>query len=82
MFGYDHPTLDFPDYSSTPFPPLSGLHAETRTPYAPPLIEQFDTGSLYPLSPLVLFISLSNSNGLFFIRYTPEDTFKQQWFLV
>ena len=36
----------------------------------------------YLPSPIVLFKSLSTSDGLFFIRYTPEDTFKQKWFLV
>ena len=82
LFDYDHPTLAFPECPSTPYPPLSDLHAETRTPYAPPLIEQTDTDILPPLSPLLLFQSLSNSHGLFFIHYTPEDTFKQRWFLV
>ena len=31
---------------------------------------------------LVVFNSLSKSHSLFFIRYTPEDTFKQRWFFV
>ena len=79
LFDYDHPTLTFPDCPSIPFPPLSDFHVETRTPFASSLIEQYDFS---PLSTLVLFKSLSNSNGLFFIRYTPEDTFKQRWFLV
>ena len=37
---------------------------------------------LYPPSLLVLSKSLSTSDGLIFIRYTLEDTFKQRWFLV
>ena len=47
-----------------------------------PLIERSDTDIIYPPSPTVLSKLLSTSNGLFFIRYTPEDNFKQRWFLV
>ena len=36
-----------------------------RTPCEPPVIKKFDTSILSPLYPLVLFKSLSNSNGLF-----------------
>ena len=61
----------------------SDLHDASKTPCVPPLLEQLpDTDIPSPLSPLVVYNSLSNSNSLFFIRYTPEDTFKQQWFLV
>ena len=82
LFDYDHFTLAFPECPSTSYPLLSYLHDESRTPCTPPLIEQFDTDILSPFSPLVLFNSLSNSHGLFFIRYTPEDTFEQRWLLV
>ena len=41
-----------------------------------------DLDILSLLSPLVLSKALFTSDGLFFIRYTPEDTFKQRWFLV
>ena len=74
LIDYDHPTLAFPEYPSTPFPSVSDLRDESKTPCVPPLIEFFpDTDILSPLFPLVLFHSLTNSNGLFFIRYTPED---------
>ena len=83
LFEYNHPTLAFPECSPSPFPSVSDLHDVSKTPYVPPSIDQFpDTDILSPLSPLVLFNSLPNSNSLFFIRYTPEDTFKQRWFLV
>ena len=82
LFDYNHPTLAFLDPRPTPFTSLSDLHAETNTIPPSPLIENSDLDILYPPSPLVLSKSLSTSDGLFFIRYTPEDTFKQRWFLV
>ena len=77
------PLLLFPNALHHHFTSVSDLHDASKTPCVPPSIDQFpDTDILTPLSPLVLFNSLSNSNGLFFIRYPSEDTFKQRWFLV
>ena len=58
------------------------MHADTNTIPPLPLIEKSDTDIHSPPSPLDLSKSLSTSDGLFFIRYTPEDTFKQRWFHV
>lgn len=83
MFKYDHPVLTFTECSTSLFPSVFDLHDVSKTPCVPPLIDQLPTTDIiFPLSPLVLFNSLSNSNGLFFIRYPPEDTFKQRWFLI
>ena len=83
LVEYDHPVLTFQESSPSPFTSVSDFHDVSKTPCAPPLINKFpDTDIISSLSPLVLFNSLSNSNCLFFIRYTPEDTFKQRWFLV
>ena len=82
LFEYDHPDLAFSKCPPTLFLSVSDLRENSKTRCVPPLIEQFPTGILSPLSPLDLFNSWSNSNGLFFIRYTSEDTFKQRWFLV
>ena len=82
MFDYNFPTLDFPKPQLTSFTFLLVLHAETEIISVSPLIEKSNTEMFYLPSPIVLFKSLSTSDGLFFIRYTPEDTFKQKWFLV
>ena len=82
LFDYNHPTLAFPDDQITPFTSLSGLHTDTKTILPSLLIDASNTDILSPPSPLVLSKSLSTYHGLFFIRYTPEDTFKQRWFLV
>ena len=82
LFDYNHPTLTFPDDQFTPFPSLSDLHADTNTIPPSPFVDTSDTDIISPPSPLVLSKSLSTSDGLFFIRYTPESTFKQQWFLI
>ena len=47
LFEYDNPTLDFPDCLSTLFHPLSDLHAATRTPCVPPLIEKSDSDFIH-----------------------------------
>ena len=82
LFDYYHPTLAFPDDQLTPFNSLSDLHTDTNTIPPSPLIDKSDTDILSPPSPLVLSKALSSSDGLFSIRYTPENTFKQRWFLV
>ena len=82
LFDYSHPTLAFPDDRLTPFTSLSDLHAETNTIPPSPLIDKTDTDILSTPSPLVLSKYLSTSDGLFFIRYTPEDIFRQRWFPV
>ena len=82
LFGYNHPTLALTDPHLTPFTSLSDLHAETNKIPPSPLIEKSNLDIFSPPSPLVLSKSLSTSNGLFFIHYTPEDTFKQRWFIV
>ena len=75
LFDYDHPTLFFPEFPLSPFPSVSDLHDTLETPCVPSLLEKFpDT--------YILSSPFSTSNGLFFIRYTPEDTFKQRWFPV
>ena len=82
LFDYNHPTLTFPEPQLTAFTSLSDFHAETKIISPSPLIEKSDTDILYPHSQIFLIKSLFISKGLFFIRYTSEDTFKQQWFLV
>ena len=82
LFDYTHPTLALQDDTPSPFISVSDLHANTNTIPPSPVIDTSDTTILSPPSPLVLSKSLSTSDGLFFIRYTPEDTFKQRWFLV
>ena len=82
MFDYNNPTRAFPDPQFTSFTSLSDLYAETNTIPPSPLIEKSDLNSLSPPSPLVLSKSLSTSDGLFFILYTPGDTLKQRWFHV
>ena len=82
LFDYNHPTLTLQDDTSSPFTSVSDLHANTNTIPPSPAIDTSDTNILSPHSPLVLSKSLSTSDELLFIRYTPEDTFKQRWFLV
>ena len=82
LFDYNHPTLAFPDPPLSPFTSLSDFHTETNKIPPSPLIEKSDLDILSLPSPLVLSKSLSTSDGLFFIHYTPEDAFKQRWFLV
>ena len=66
LFEYDHPALAFPECPPTLFPSVSDLHDDSTTPCVQPLIEQFpDTDILSPLSPLVLFNSLSNYEVFF-----------------
>ena len=38
-----------------------------------PLLEKVDVEDYFPLTLAALHKSLLNSNGLFFIHYTPED---------
>ena len=82
LFDYNHPTLTFPEPQLTHFISLSDLNAETKTISPSPLIEKSDTEIFSLPYPFVLSRSLPISNGLFFIRHTPEYTFKQQLFLV
>ena len=82
MFDYNFPTLDCPKPQLTFITFLLVFHAETEIISVSPFIEKSNTEMFYLPSPIVLFKSLSTSDGLFFIRYTPEDTFKQKWFLV
>ena len=78
FFDDNHPTLAFPDDTLSPFTYVSDLHTNTNTIPPSPVIDTSDTNIISPTSPLVLSKSLSTSDGLFFIRYTPEDTFKQR----
>ena len=55
---------------------FSDLHADTNSIQPTPLIDRSDTDILSPPSLLVLSKYVSTSDGLFFIHYTPEDTFK------
>ena len=81
-FLYDHATLSFPPADPSPFPTLAKLHEDTHTSPPTPLLEDIVSSHDYPLTPSTLHKALSNYNGLFFIQYTPEDTFKSRWFLV
>ena len=45
-------------------------------------MEKSDTSIPFSTLPNSLSKLLSTSDGLFFIRYTPENNFKQRWFLV
>ena len=58
------------------------MYAKSETISPSPLIEKSDTEIFSLPYPFVLSRSLPISNGLFFIRHTPEYTFKQQLFLV
>ena len=78
LFDYNHPTFAFPEPQLIPFTSLSDLHAETESIYPSPLIEKSDTDILSPSFPFVLSKSLSTSDGLFFIHYNLEDTFKER----
>ena len=82
MFDYNYRNLVFPKPQLTPFTSLLDLHAEIETNCPSPLIGKCDTSIISPPSPIALFKLLSISDGLFFIRYTLEETFKQRWFLV
>ena len=81
-FKHDYATLFFPSTVPTPFSNLSNLHVKTNTSPPEPLIEYVDTNGCSPPTPAILSHSLLNSDGLFFIRYTPEGTLKSRWFLV
>ena len=81
-FKHDRATLFFSSTVPTPFPNLSDLHVETNTSPPEPLIECVDTDDCYSPTPAALSHSLLNSDGPFFIRYTPEGTLKSRWFLV
>jgi len=82
LFDYNHPTFSFPEPQLTPFTSLLDLHTKVDTISSSPLIEKSDTDIHSPPFPFVISKSLSISNGLFFIRYVREDTFKQRWLLV
>ena len=74
LFDYNYPTLAFPDDTLYPFTSVSNLHANTHIIPPSPVIDTSNTNTLSPPSTLVLSKSLSTSDVLFFIRYTPEDT--------
>ena len=77
-FKHDHFTLSFPSIVPTPFRNLSVLHEETNTSPPVPFIENIDTDDCSPPTPTALSHSLLNSDGIFFIRYTPEGTLKSR----
>ena len=79
---HDQATLSFPPAENSPFPTLAKFHKDTHTSPPTPLLEDNVVSHDYPLTPSTLHKALSNSNGLFFIQYTPKDTFKSRWFLV
>ena len=79
---HDHATLSFPPAAKSPFPALAKFHEDTHTSPPFPLLEDDFVSKNSPLTPSTLHKSISNSNCLFFIQYTPEDTFRSQWFLV
>ena len=79
-FKHDQATLSFSSTVPTLFPNLSDLHLETNTSLHEPLTEHLDTDDCSPPTIAPLSHSLLNSDGLFFIRYTPEGTLKSRWF--
>ena len=81
-FFHDHATLSFPPAATSPFPTLAELYDDTHTSPPTQFLENDCVSNDSPLAPSTLHKSISNSNGLFFIQYTVEDTFKSRWFLV
>ena len=81
-FLHDYATILFPPATTSPFPTLAKLHEDTHTSLPIPFLEDNFVSNNSPLTPSTLHKSISNSNGLFFIQYNPEDTFKSQWLLV
>ena len=81
-FSHDHATLSFPPTTTSSFPTLAKLHEDRHTSSPTPLIKDTVGSHDSPLTSSTLHKTLSNYNGLFFIQYTPEDTFKSRWFLV
>ena len=81
-FLHDHATLSFLPAENSLFPTLAKLHEDTHTSPPIPFLEDNVVSHDYPLTPSNLHKTISNSNGLFFIQYTLEDTFKSWWFLV
>ena len=76
-FLHDHATLSFPPAETSPFPTLAKLHKKYAYLSTNPL--ENNVGSYNSLlTPSTLHKAISNSNGLFFIQYTPEDTFKSR----
>ena len=81
-FTYKYDTLELLDESVYPFLSVVDLHDETNTLIPQPLYENVDDDiSLIPF-PLTLHNSLENTDCLFFIQYTPEDTIKPWWYLI
>lgn len=52
-----------------------------NTFFPQPLLEKVDIEDYFPLTLEALHKSLLNSNGLFFIHYTPQVALKCRWFL-
>ena len=80
QFEHDNATLSFPSVVPTQFSNVSELHEETNTSPLELFIERVDIDDCSPSTPVVLHHSLLTSDGLFFIRYTPEGTLKSRWF--
>ena len=82
-FLHDHTTLSFSPEATSTFSTLAKHHEDTNSsPPAPHFLKIIFIPNNYHLTPSTLHTSILNSDGLFFIQYTPEDTFKSQWFLV
>ena len=80
-FKHDHATLKFPQELQNLFTTLFELHAEIH-PSPPQHLLRVETNIYSPPTPSSLYKSLLTSEGLFFIQYTLEDTFKSCWYLV
>ena len=75
-FTYKHVTLPLPFLS------LVELHKDTNKSSPKLFLEDTDHFVSAPYSPLFLHKSLVNTNYLFFIQHTPENTLKPRCFLV
>ena len=79
---YNNDTLQLSEDSNLTFLSVSDLLKEKNTCPQKRLLEKED----YSLSPtpstVILHNSLTNTDCLFSIRYTPENTLKLCWFLV
>ena len=78
----NHDTLKFPIESFPRFLSVSELHKRIDTCPPQSLIEIEYPSLFSSTSPSVLHNVFLNSDCLFFIQYTPEDTLKPHWFLI
>ena len=75
---HEHATLSFPPTATSPFPTLAKLYKDMYTSPPTTLFEDDLVSNNSPLTHVTLHKSISNSNGLFVIQYTPAGTFKSR----